>query len=168
MSLDMLLYLLRSCSFIWNDACESALIQLKRKLVEPLILMYPDFNKRFKMYVDSSKLAVGVCLMQAIDSRAVAIAFACKLLDDSEKNWIISVTGHPKSSVGESFGLLVRSDATWIVMSVTFTRITRIWLEWLTTPTMSYGVVSITLQSILQVWDDHGSCGWALTPPPDY
>ncbi|KAE9186373.1 hypothetical protein PF004_g23106 [Phytophthora fragariae] len=74
--------------FNWDDDCEAAFVQLKRKLVEPPILVYPDFSKRFKLYVDSSKLAVGACLMQTVDGRERVVAYASKLLVGSEKNWI--------------------------------------------------------------------------------
>ncbi|KAE9092323.1 hypothetical protein PF010_g17851 [Phytophthora fragariae] len=74
--------------FNWDDDCEAAFVQLKRKLVEPPILVYPDFSKRFKLYVDSSKLAVGACLMQTVDGREREVAYASKLLVGSEKNWI--------------------------------------------------------------------------------
>ncbi|KAE9327482.1 hypothetical protein PR003_g16010 [Phytophthora rubi] len=74
--------------FNWDDDCEAAFAQLKRKLVEPPILVYPDFSKRFKLYVDSSKLAVGACLMQTVDGRERVVAYASKLLVGSEKNWI--------------------------------------------------------------------------------
>ncbi|KAG6612102.1 uncharacterized protein IUM83_15004 [Phytophthora cinnamomi] len=74
--------------FAWNDDCESAFMQLKRKLMEPPILVYPDFSKRFKLYVDSSKLAVGACLKQTVEGRERVVAYASKLLVGSEKNWI--------------------------------------------------------------------------------
>ncbi|POM70830.1 LOW QUALITY PROTEIN: Hypothetical protein PHPALM_12681, partial [Phytophthora palmivora] len=79
--------------FEWSPDCESAFVQLKRKLVESPILVYPNFNKRFKLYVDASKLAVGACLMQEVAGRDRAIAYASKLLVGSEKNWINNQDG---------------------------------------------------------------------------
>ncbi|OWY94741.1 polyprotein [Phytophthora megakarya] len=43
---------------------QTAFLQLKRALMKPPILVYPDLNKRFSLYVDSSRYAVGACLMQ--------------------------------------------------------------------------------------------------------
>ncbi|KAG6612702.1 Retrovirus-related Pol Polyprotein [Phytophthora cinnamomi] len=77
-----------SVEFVWIDDCEAAFLQLKRRLVEPPILVYPDFSKRFKLYVDSSHLAVGACLMQTVDGRERVVAYASKLLVGSERNWI--------------------------------------------------------------------------------
>ncbi|KAE9302984.1 hypothetical protein PR003_g22126, partial [Phytophthora rubi] len=79
---------MKGVKFVWNDDCEAAFLQLKRRLVEPPILAYPDATKRFKLYVDSSRLAVGACLMQNIDGRDRVIAYASKLLVGSERNWI--------------------------------------------------------------------------------
>ncbi|OWZ06631.1 LOW QUALITY PROTEIN: hypothetical protein PHMEG_00021088, partial [Phytophthora megakarya] len=62
--------------FRWNEDCEVAFYQLQRSLVRPPILAYPEFSTRFKLYVDSSHLAVGACLMQEVDGRDRAVAFA--------------------------------------------------------------------------------------------
>ncbi|OWY97202.1 polyprotein [Phytophthora megakarya] len=87
---------LKGDAFVWTDDCEAALLQLKRRLIEPPILIYPDFAKRFKLYVDSSKLAVGACLMQTVDGRDRVVAYASKLLVGSEKNWIHKQDGTSK------------------------------------------------------------------------
>jgi hypothetical protein len=49
--------------FVWSDDCYAAFMQLKRRLVEPPILVYPDYPQRFNLYVASSRIAVGACLM---------------------------------------------------------------------------------------------------------
>ncbi|OWY91639.1 LOW QUALITY PROTEIN: hypothetical protein PHMEG_00039698, partial [Phytophthora megakarya] len=78
----------KGVEFLWNDDCESAFLQLKRRLIEPPILVYPDFSKRFRLYVDSSKLAVGACRMQTVDGRDRVVGYASKLLVGSEIKWI--------------------------------------------------------------------------------
>ncbi|KAE8876932.1 hypothetical protein PF003_g38990 [Phytophthora fragariae] len=83
----------KGTDFAWNADCEAAFLQLKRRLVEPPILVYPDFSKRFKLYVDSSRLAVGACLMQTVDGRERVVAYASKLLVGSERNWINKTDG---------------------------------------------------------------------------
>ncbi|OWZ20834.1 Gag-pol fusion protein [Phytophthora megakarya] len=45
----------KGTEFVWAEDGESAFLQLKRRLIEPPILIYPNFSKRFKLYVDSSK-----------------------------------------------------------------------------------------------------------------
>ncbi|KAE9051323.1 hypothetical protein PR001_g1555 [Phytophthora rubi] len=79
---------MKGVEFAWNEDCEAAFLQLKRRVVEPPILAYPDPAKRFKLFVDSSRLAVGACLMQSVDGRDRVIANASKLLVGSERNWI--------------------------------------------------------------------------------
>ncbi|OWZ14511.1 Gag-pol fusion protein [Phytophthora megakarya] len=79
---------LKGAAYVWTDDCEAASLQLKRRLIGPPILIYPDFSERFKLYVDSSKLAVGACLTQTIDGRDRVVAYASTLLVGSEKNWI--------------------------------------------------------------------------------
>ncbi|KAE9317711.1 hypothetical protein PR003_g18414 [Phytophthora rubi] len=83
----------KGAEFVWNADCEAAFLQLKRRLVEPPILVYPDFSQRFKLYVDSSRLAVGACLMETVDGRERVVAYASKLLVGSEKNWIYKTDG---------------------------------------------------------------------------
>ncbi|KAE9035302.1 hypothetical protein PR001_g6763 [Phytophthora rubi] len=87
---------MKGVEFVWRDDCEAAFLQLQRRLVDPPILAYPDASKRFKLYVDSSRLAVGACLMQNIDGRDRVIAYASKILVGSERNWINKQDGVPE------------------------------------------------------------------------
>lgn len=79
---------MKGARFFWSDDCKAAFLQLKRKLVEAPILEYPDISRRFHLYVDSSKVAVGACLMQIVDGRERVVAYVSKLLVGSEKNWV--------------------------------------------------------------------------------
>ncbi|GMF25488.1 unnamed protein product [Phytophthora fragariaefolia] len=74
--------------FEWTEDCETTFRQLKRALVKPPILMYPDMTKRFKLYVASSRYAVGAWLMRVVDGKDRVVAYASKLLTGSQKNWI--------------------------------------------------------------------------------
>ncbi|OWZ15485.1 LOW QUALITY PROTEIN: Retrovirus-related Pol Polyprotein from transposon 412 [Phytophthora megakarya] len=78
----------KGAQFCWDGDCESAFQQLKRALMELPILVYPDLNKRFSLYVDSSRYAVGACVMQKVDGRNRVVAYASKLLTGSQKQWI--------------------------------------------------------------------------------
>ena len=81
----------KDAPFLWNDECEEAFCRLQVLLSSPPILTYPDFNKRFKLYVDSSHVAVGACLMQ--DGKDRVVAYASKTLSSSQKNWIHKTNG---------------------------------------------------------------------------
>ncbi|GMF32082.1 unnamed protein product [Phytophthora fragariaefolia] len=83
----------KAAPFFWNEDCESAFQQPKRALMKPPILVYPDMKKRFKRYVDSSRYAVGACLMQESEGRDRVVAYASKLLTGSQKNWITKQDG---------------------------------------------------------------------------
>ncbi|KAE9342198.1 hypothetical protein PR003_g9601 [Phytophthora rubi] len=50
-------------------------------------------KKRFKLYVDSSRYAVGACLMLDVEGRNRVVAYASKLLTGSQKNWISNMNG---------------------------------------------------------------------------
>ncbi|KAE8988259.1 hypothetical protein PR001_g21804 [Phytophthora rubi] len=39
----------KGMDFTWNADCKAAFLQLKRRLVEPPILVYPDFSKILKL-----------------------------------------------------------------------------------------------------------------------
>ncbi|KAG4040515.1 hypothetical protein PC123_g23943 [Phytophthora cactorum] len=86
----------KEATFEWKNACESAFRQLKRALMKQPILVYPNIKRLFQLYVDSSRYAVGACLMQEVDGRYLVLAYASKLLTGSQKNWI-----HKQDGVSE-------------------------------------------------------------------
>ncbi|GMF22906.1 unnamed protein product [Phytophthora fragariaefolia] len=75
----------------------------RRRIIEPTILVYPDFSHYFKLYVDSSRLAVEAYLMQTVDGGKRVVAYASKLLVGSEKNWIYKTDG---TSENECWGIV--------------------------------------------------------------
>ncbi|KAE9023087.1 hypothetical protein PF010_g14469 [Phytophthora fragariae] len=83
----------KDAPFKWDEDCKGAFRQLKRAIMKPPILVYQDGKKRFKLYVDSSRYAVGACLMQEVDGRNRVVAYASKLLTGSQKNWITKQDG---------------------------------------------------------------------------
>lgn len=83
----------KDAAFEWNEDCEDAFLKLRRVLVKPPILIYPDFSKRFKLFVDSSRIAVGACLMQEVEGHDRVVAYASKLLVGSERNWVHHTDG---------------------------------------------------------------------------
>ncbi len=54
----------KHCKFFWTPICQTTFIALKRRLVEALILVRPDFNKSFILDVDWSIRGVGTILSQ--------------------------------------------------------------------------------------------------------
>ncbi|KAH9078216.1 hypothetical protein Ae201684P_019721 [Aphanomyces euteiches] len=82
--------------FQWTHECDEALNILKRKLVSPPILAYPDFDKPFFFLVDACPVAVGAVLMQRQDNRDRVIAYASQALDATQQKWI-----HKKDGISE-------------------------------------------------------------------
>ena len=49
--------------FEWNDLCERAFQELKRRLTSAPILILPERAQRYTVYCDSSKNGLGCVLM---------------------------------------------------------------------------------------------------------
>jgi hypothetical protein len=50
--------------YIWIDACDEALKNLKKLLTTSLMLAQPDTDKSFDVYCDASNTGLGGVLMQ--------------------------------------------------------------------------------------------------------
>jgi len=72
--------------FNWTQECEIAFHTLKKRLVNPPILQYPDFNKQFIITVDAAKFGTGAILSQVTDDKDLPVAFASKAFTKGELN----------------------------------------------------------------------------------
>jgi hypothetical protein len=48
----------------WNEECQIAFETLKKRLISPPVLPYPDFSKPFILYVDASHAGMACALHQ--------------------------------------------------------------------------------------------------------
>lgn len=55
--------------------------------MNPPILVYPDWNKRFCVSTDASNIALGAVLFQIIDGNERPISYASRKLSKAEKNY---------------------------------------------------------------------------------
>ena len=62
----------KGVKFEWDDKCQSSFDQLKKILVEALVLTQPTPGKEYAMYSDALKIGLGCVLMQ--DGKVVAYA----------------------------------------------------------------------------------------------
>ncbi|KAG2972167.1 hypothetical protein PC120_g26344 [Phytophthora cactorum] len=91
----------KGAPFEWNENCESAFRQLKRALMKPPIRVYPNVKRRFKLYMDSSRYAIGACQMQEVDGRDRVVAYASMRLTGRRRTGSASKMGSRRSSSGE-------------------------------------------------------------------
>lgn len=73
-------------SFEWTNECQTAFDELKRCLMSPPILAYPDFTLPFILTTDGSLQGLGAVLSQRQDGTERVIAFASRGLRKTEKN----------------------------------------------------------------------------------
>ena len=73
---------------VWNKAYEEAFLLLKKKLLSAHVLVPPNWNEPFYVYVDASLIALGFVLSQK-DTRNIdhPIYFASQQLIAAEKNY---------------------------------------------------------------------------------
>lgn len=76
----------KKANFIWNDNCKRAFMTLKEKLLSPKILQFPDFNKKFILSTDASKVACGAVLSQIHGDAELPVAYASKIFTKGESN----------------------------------------------------------------------------------
>ena len=55
----------KEVKFMWDDSCERAFQELKRRLTSAPILIVPEKAQRYTVYCDASKDRLGCVLMQS-------------------------------------------------------------------------------------------------------
>ena len=73
----------KKVKFEWNDLCEKAFQELKRRLTSTPILIVPDRGQRYTMYCDASKDKLGCVLMQF----GRVVAYGSEQLKNHEKHY---------------------------------------------------------------------------------
>ncbi|XP_069976068.1 uncharacterized protein [Penaeus vannamei] len=78
----------KKVKFKWSESCEAALKKIKAMLVSSPILVSPNFDKPFILYVDASDIGAGAVLCQA-DSKGIdhPVCFFSKKFDKHQKNY---------------------------------------------------------------------------------
>ena len=51
----------KEVKFVWDDSCERAFQELKRRLTSAPILIVPERGQRYTVYCDASNNGLGVC-----------------------------------------------------------------------------------------------------------
>lgn len=76
----------KGVKFAWTHLHQNSFEKLKRLLISPTILRYPDFTKEFILTTDASNVACGAILSQQHDNHDLPIAYASKSFTKGESN----------------------------------------------------------------------------------
>ena len=73
----------KTVRFVWDDRCESAFRELKRRLTTAPVLVLPEEGLDFEVYSDASLRGLGCVLMQ----QGKVVAYASRQLKPHEENY---------------------------------------------------------------------------------
>lgn len=76
----------KNVPFEWTEECNNAFLYLKKALMLPTLLQYPNFDKEFCITTDASKYACGAVLSQEYNGKQLPVAFASKTFTQGESN----------------------------------------------------------------------------------
>ena len=77
----------KEVKFEWNNMCERAFQELKRRLTSAPILIVPERGQRYIVYYDASKDELGCVLMQS----ERVVAYGSQQLKNHEQNYPMRV-----------------------------------------------------------------------------
>ena len=77
----------KGMKFNWTEECEVAFETLKRALVNPPLLAYPDFSVEFTLSTDASLTAIGAVLSQAQEGKERVVAYFSQMLTTTQQKW---------------------------------------------------------------------------------
>ena len=80
--------LAKDVKFVWSDRCQSAFESVKHLLMNYPVLRSPDFDKQFKIQVDSCDTGIGSVLLQE-DEEGVdhPVCYHSRKLDSAQRNY---------------------------------------------------------------------------------
>ena len=73
----------KEVKFDWDDRCEEAFQELKRRLTSAPILIVPDRGQGYTVYCDASRAGLGCVLMQS----GRVVAYGSRQLKNQERNY---------------------------------------------------------------------------------
>ncbi|CAG2242719.1 Retrovirus-related Pol polyprotein from transposon 17.6,Retrovirus-related Pol polyprotein from transposon 412,Retrovirus-related Pol polyprotein from transposon 297,Retrovirus-related Pol polyprotein from transposon gypsy [Mytilus edulis] len=77
----------KGLKFLWDQDCQNAFEVLKEKLISAPILSYPIGDGEFILDTDASGHAIGAVLSQVQDGEEKVIAYASRMLSDTQQKY---------------------------------------------------------------------------------
>ena len=85
----------KNVPFVWDQKCQDSLDLVKEILTSPPVLIYPDPNEKYHLFMDASNFTWSAALMQerviqtpkGKESKFLPIAFHSGTFQGSEVNW---------------------------------------------------------------------------------
>lgn len=71
--------------FLWSEDAEASFVALKRCVINPPVLKFPDFNRQFLIHCDASQYALGALLSQSYENGEHPVHFASKTLNAAQR-----------------------------------------------------------------------------------
>ena len=79
--------------FIWGEEQQTALEEIKCRLIKPPVLHLPGSKQRFHLYSDMCKFATGSTLYQIQNGKSKLVAYVSKRLPEVARNYSITELG---------------------------------------------------------------------------
>ena len=80
----------KGAKFVWNPDQQEAFQDLKDSLTKAPVLIYPDFDKPFKVQTDASDIAIAGVLTQQLDNLDHPVSYFSRKLSGPELNYTTS------------------------------------------------------------------------------
>jgi hypothetical protein len=77
----------KNVEYNWDENCQKALEEIKRRLSSSPVLTYPNFKKKFFLATDASNIGIGAILFQKYKGKEKVIAYFSKSLRGAELNY---------------------------------------------------------------------------------
>jgi hypothetical protein len=82
-----LLWIKKDQKFVWGDEQQKAFDEIKRYMKEPPVLVPPQLNKPFKLYVAADAQTIGSALIQEFKGKEWIVAYLSRKLLDPETRY---------------------------------------------------------------------------------
>jgi hypothetical protein len=83
----LLLKLKKDKKFVWDDEQQKAFDEIKQYMKEPPVLVPPQLNKPFQLYVEADTQTIGSALIQEFEGKERVVVYLSRKLLDPETRY---------------------------------------------------------------------------------